>query len=148
LLVAIGTILLLLTANFQSFRLATAVTLTVPAVVAGAAVMLWLTHTMLNIQSFIGTIMAVGVAVANSILLVTFAEGSRLEGREPSAAAVEGASSRLRPIVMTGVAMIAGTIPIALGLGEGGEQMAPLGRAVIGGLSGAMCATLLVLPAI
>ena len=148
LMVAVGAILLLLTAYFQSFRLSIAVTLTIPAVVAGVAVMLWLTHTTLNIQSFMGTIMAVGVAVANSILLVTFAERSRLEGREPSAAAIEGASSRLRPIVMTGAAMIAGMIPMALGLGEGGEQTAPLGRAVIGGLSGAMCATLLVLPAI
>jgi multidrug efflux pump subunit AcrB len=110
--------------------------------------MLWLTGTTLNIQSFMGAIMAVGVAVANSILLVTFAERSRLEGREPSAAAIEGASSRLRPILMTSAAMIAGMIPMAFGLGEGGEQTAPLGRAVIGGLSGATCATLLVLPAI
>jgi multidrug efflux pump subunit AcrB len=148
LLVAIGTILLLLTAYFQSFRLSIAVTLTIPAVIAGVGVMLWLTHTTLNIQSFMGAIMAVGVAVANSILLVTFAERSRLEGREPSTAAIEGASSRLRPILMTSAAMIAGMIPMALGLGEGGEQTAPLGRAVIGGLSGATCATLLVLPAI
>ncbi|MCL2429501.1 MAG: efflux RND transporter permease subunit [Alphaproteobacteria bacterium] len=148
LLVAIAAILLLLTAYFQSFRLSAAVVLTIPAVIAGAAMMLWLTHTTLNIQSFMGTIMAVGVAVANSILLVTFAERSRLQGREPSAAAIEGATSRLRPIIMTGAAMIAGTIPMALGLGEGGEQTAPLGRAVIGGLSGALCATLLALPAI
>jgi multidrug efflux pump subunit AcrB len=148
LLVAIGTILLLLTAYFQSFRLSTAVIIIIPAAVAGAVVMLWLTHTTLNIQSYMGTIMAVGVAVANSILLVTFAERSRLEGREASAAAIEGASSRLRPIVMTGAAMVAGMIPMALGLSEGGEQTAPLARAVIGGLSGAMFATLLVLPAI
>jgi multidrug efflux pump subunit AcrB len=148
LLAAIVTILLLLTANFQSFRLSLAVTLTVPAVVAGVAVMLWLTRTTLNIQSFMGAIMAVGVAVANSILLVTFAERSRLEGREPFEAALEGASSRLRPILMTSAAMIAGMLPMALGLGEGGEQTAPLGRAVIGGLSGATLATLLVLPAI
>jgi multidrug efflux pump subunit AcrB len=148
LLVAIGTILLLLTAYFQSFRLSTAVIIIIPAAVAGAVVMLWLTHTTLNIQSYMGTIMAVGVAVANSILLVTFAERSRREGREASAAAIEGASSRLRPIVMTGAAMVAGMIPMALGLSEGGEQTAPLARAVIGGLSGAMLATLLVLPAI
>ncbi len=148
LMAAIGAILLLLTAYFQSFRLSTAVVLTIPAVVAGAAAMLWLTHTTLNIQSFMGTIMAVGVAVANSILLVTFAERSRLEGLEAPAAAVAGASSRLRPILMTGAAMIAGMIPMALGLSEGGEQTAPLARAVIGGLSGAMIATLLVLPAI
>jgi multidrug efflux pump subunit AcrB len=148
LLVAVGVILLLLTANFQSFRLSVAVTLTIPAVISGVAIMLWLTHTTLNIQSFMGAIMAVGVAVANSILLVTFAERSRMEGREPAAAALEGAGSRLRPILMTSVAMIAGMIPMAIGIGEGGEQTAPLGRAVIGGLSGATCATLLVLPAI
>jgi len=110
--------------------------------------MLWLTLTTLNIQSFMGVIMATGVAVANAILLVTFAERSRAEGREPGEAAIEGAGSRLRPILMTSCAMIAGMIPMALGLSEGGEQTAPLGRAVIGGLIGATCATLIVLPAI
>ncbi|HZC95087.1 MAG TPA: efflux RND transporter permease subunit [Bradyrhizobium sp.] len=92
--------------------------------------------------------MAIGVAVANAILLVTFAERSRLEGREPWEAAIEGARSRLRPILMTSFAMLAGMVPMALGLGEGGEQSAPLGRAVIGGLLGATCATLIILPAI
>jgi multidrug efflux pump subunit AcrB len=110
--------------------------------------MLWLTGTSLNIQSFMGTIMAIGVAVANAILLVTFAERSRIEGQEPAAAALDGVRTRLRPILMTSFAMIAGMIPMAIGLGEGGEQTAPLARAVIGGLSGATCATLLVLPAI
>jgi multidrug efflux pump subunit AcrB len=110
--------------------------------------MLWLTHTTLNIQSFMGAIMAIGVAVANSILLVTFAERSRGAGRDAPAAALDGAASRLRPILMTSLAMIAGMIPMAIGFGEGGEQTAPLGRAVIGGLAGATCATLLVLPAI
>jgi multidrug efflux pump subunit AcrB len=148
LLVAVVVILLLLTANFQSLRLSLAVVLTIPAVISGVAGMLWLTHTTLNIQSFMGAIMAVGVAVANSILLVTFAERSRVEGRELSAAALDGASSRLRPILMTSLAMIAGMVPMAVGLGEGGEQTAPLGRAVIGGLAGATCATLLVVPAI
>jgi multidrug efflux pump subunit AcrB len=95
-----------------------------------------------------GAIMAIGVAVANAILLVTFAERSRLEGREPWEAAIEGARSRLRPILMTSFAMLAGMVPMALGLGEGGEQTAPLGRAVIGGLLGATCATLIILPAI
>src|SRR5207237_9581204 len=90
----------------------------------------------------------VGVAVANSILLVTFAERYRVEGKDSSEAAVQGAASRLRPILMTSFAMIAGMIPMAIGLGEGGEQSAPLGRAVVGGLAGATCATLLVLPAI
>jgi multidrug efflux pump subunit AcrB len=148
LFIAVGVILLLLAANFQSFRLSLAVGLTIPAVIAGVAVLLWLTRTTLNIQSFMGAIMAIGVAVANAILLVTFAERSRVEGSEPSAAAVEGAASRLRPILMTSFAMIAGMIPMALGLGEGAEQTAPLGRAVIGGLIGATCATLVVLPAI
>jgi multidrug efflux pump subunit AcrB len=148
LLMAIGVILLLLTANFQSFRLSLTVVLTIPAVVAGVAIMLWLTRTTLNIQSFMGVIMAIGVAVANAILLVTFAERSRAEGSEPWEAAIEGAGSRLRPILMTSCAMIAGMIPMALGLSEGGEQSAPLGRAVIGGLIGATCATLIVLPAI
>jgi multidrug efflux pump subunit AcrB len=148
LLIAVGVILLLLAANFQSFRLSLAVGLTIPAVIAGVAMALWITRTTLNIQSFMGAIMAIGVAVANAILLVTFAERSRMEGREPWDAAIEGAGSRLRPILMTSFAMIAGMIPMALGLGEGGEQTAPLGRAVIGGLIGATCATLVVLPAI
>jgi multidrug efflux pump subunit AcrB len=148
LLVAVGVILLLLTANFQSLRLSIAVVLTIPAVVSGVAGMLWLTHTTLNIQSFMGAIMAIGVAVANSILLVTFAERSRVAGRDAPGAALDGATSRLRPILMTSFAMIAGMIPMGIGFGEGGEQTAPLGRAVIGGLAGATCATLLVLPAI
>ena len=148
LLMAVGVILLLLAANFQSFRLSLAVGLTIPAVVAGVVLMLWLTGTTLNIQSFMGAIMAIGVAVANAILLVTFAERSRVAGREPWEAAIEGARSRLRPILMTSFAMLAGMVPMALGLGEGGGQSAPLGRAVIGGLIGATCATLVILPAI
>jgi len=148
LLMAASVILLLLAANFQSFRLSLAVGLTIPAVIAGVVLMLWLTGTMLNIQTFMGAIMAIGVAVANAILLVTFAERSRVAGREPWEAALEGARSRLRPILMTSIAMLAGMVPMALGLGEGGGQSAPLGRAVIGGLIGATCATLVILPAI
>jgi multidrug efflux pump subunit AcrB len=148
LLMAVAVILLLLAANFQSFRLSLAVGLTIPAVVAGVVLMLRLTGTTLNIQSFMGAIMAIGVAVANAILLVTFAERSRVAGREPWEAAIEGARSRLRPILMTSFAMLAGMVPMALGLGEGGGQSAPLGRAVIGGLIGATCATLVILPAI
>jgi multidrug efflux pump subunit AcrB len=146
--IAVLVIFLLLAANFQSLRLALAVVLTVPAVVAGVVVALFITRTTLNIQSFMGAIMAIGVAVANAILLVTFAERSRVGGLDVPRAAVEGASSRLRPILMTSFAMVAGMIPMALGLGEGGEQTAPLGRAVIGGLIAATIATLLVLPAI
>jgi multidrug efflux pump subunit AcrB len=121
--------------------------LTVPAVLAGVSIALWITRTTLNIQSFMGAIMAIGVAVANSILLITFAERNRVEGMAVPQAAVEGAASRLRPVLMTSCAMIAGMIPMATGWGEGGEQTAPLGRAVIGGLFGATLATLLVLPA-
>jgi multidrug efflux pump subunit AcrB len=148
LLTAIVVIFLLLAANFQSFRLSLAVVLTIPAVIAGVAIALLVTGTTLNIQSFMGAIMAIGVAVANAILLVTFAERSRVEGARVPDAAVEGASSRLRPILMTSLAMIAGMIPMSIGLGEGGSQTAPLGRAVIGGLIGATTATLLILPAI
>jgi multidrug efflux pump subunit AcrB len=95
-----------------------------------------------------GAIMAVGVAVANAILLVTFAERARLDGAAADAAAVEGAQSRLRPILMTSLAMIAGMLPMALGIGEGAEQTAPLGRAVVGGLAAATLATLIILPSV
>ena len=167
LLLAVVVIFLLLAANFQSLKLSFLVVVTTPAVIAGVVVMLWVTGTTLNIQSFMGAIMAIGVAVANAILLVTFAERARVEPASPlpssaapegtsrtpdmlsaADAAVEGARSRLRPILMTSLAMIAGMVPMALGLGEGGEQTAPLGRAVIGGLALATVATLLVLPAV
>jgi multidrug efflux pump subunit AcrB len=148
LLLAVVVIFLLLAANFQSLKLSLLVVSTTPAVIAGVVLILWLTRTTLNIQSFMGAIMAVGVAVANAILLITFAERSRLGGANAAVAAVEGASGRLRPILMTSLAMIAGMMPMALGLGEGGQQTAPLGRAVIGGLGLATIATLFVLPAI
>jgi RND family efflux transporter MFP subunit len=148
LLLAVVAIFLLLTANFQSMRLALIVVATAPAVVAGVASALWLTRTTLNIQSFMGAIMAIGVAVANALLLVTFAERSRMAGASAADAAAESARSRLRPILMTSLAMIAGMVPMALGLGEGGQQTAPLGRAVIGGLALATIATLLALPAV
>src|SRR5262249_9865361 len=148
LLLAVVVIFLLLAANFQSLKLSLIVVSTVPAVIAGVALTLWLTGTTLNIQSFMGAIMAVGVAVANAILLVTFAERERMSGAASDAASVEGAQSRLRPILMTSCAMIAGMFPMALGLGEGGEQTAPLGRAVVGGLFFATLATLLVLPSV
>jgi multidrug efflux pump subunit AcrB len=147
-LVAVTVIYLLLAANFQSLRLPLAVVLTIPAVIAGVAVALWITGTTLNLQSLMGAIMAIGVAVANAILLVTFAERNRVGGAMASSAAIAGATSRLRPILMTGAAMVAGMLPMAAGLGEGGAQTAPLGRAVIGGLLGATIATLLVLPAL
>lgn len=148
LLIAVVVIFLLLAANFQSFRLSLAVILTVPAAVAGVAISLRMTNTTLNIQSFMGAIMAIGVAVANAILLITFAEHARVDGAAARESAALGAAGRLRPILMTSFAMIAGMIPMAIGLGEGGSQTAPLGRAVIGGLIGATIATLLILPAI
>jgi RND family efflux transporter MFP subunit len=148
LLVSVVVIFLLLFAYFQSFRLALAVLLTVPAVVAGVGLALLLTGTTLNIQSFMGAIMAIGVAVANSILLVTFAERARRGGQGEVEAAVEGARQRLRPILMTTCAMVAGMVPMALALGEGGQQTAPLARAVIGGLIAATCTTLFVLPSL
>jgi multidrug efflux pump subunit AcrB len=145
---AVIVIFLLLAAYFQSLRLALVVMLTAPAVIAGVSIMLLATRTTLNIQSFMGAIMAIGVATANAILLVTFAERARREGAEVVTAAIEGAKHRLRPILMTSCAMIAGMVPMALGLGEGGEQTAPLGRAVIGGLLAATLTTLLALPAV
>jgi multidrug efflux pump subunit AcrB len=145
---AVVVIFLLLTAYFQSVRLALISVSAVPAVIAGVAVALLVTGTTLNIQSFMGAIMAIGVAVANAILLVTFAERSRHGGAAATAAAVEGAQGRLRPILMTACAMIAGMVPMALGIGEGGEQVAPLGRAVIGGLAAATLATLIFLPSV
>ncbi len=146
LLIAVVVIFLLIVANFQSVRLALAVLSTVPAVLAGVVLTLSLTGTTLNIQSAMGAIMAVGVAVANAILLVTFAEQARVARADPVAAAIEGGRSRLRPILMTSFAMIAGMLPLALGFGESGDQTAPLGRAVVGGLAFATLATLLVLP--
>jgi multidrug efflux pump subunit AcrB len=148
LLLAIVTIFLLLAANFQSLRLALAIILTIPAVLCGTLLMLLATGTTLNIQSFLGAIMAIGIAVANSILLVTFAERYRREGRAVLEAGQEGASSRLRAILMTAAAMILGMTPMALGLGQGGSQAAPLGRAVIGGLILSTFTTLSVLPSI
>jgi multidrug efflux pump subunit AcrB len=148
LVVAVLAIFLLLMASFQSFKLPFIVVSTVPAVLAGVAITLWATHTTLNIQSFMGTIMSVGVAVANAILLVTFAERARRDGAGANDAALEGAKSRLRPILMTSAAMIAGMMPMALSLGQGGAQAAPLGRAVVGGLAAATLATLFILPAV
>jgi multidrug efflux pump subunit AcrB len=148
LLLAILVIFLLLAANFQSVRLALAIVLTIPAALCGVLLMLRLTGTTLNIQSFMGAIMAIGIAVANSILLVSFAERSRREGRSLLEAAREGAAGRLRAILMTAAAMIFGMIPMAIGIGEGISPSEPLGRAVIGGLLVSTFATLTILPSI
>jgi multidrug efflux pump subunit AcrB len=143
---AIVVIFLLLAANFQSLKVAGVILSTIPAVILGVAVALVITGTTLNVQSLMGSIMAIGVSVANAILLITFAEKYRREGQAAEAAALEGTRSRLRPILMTSMAMIAGMVPMALALGEGGEQTAPLGRAVIGGLVASTLAVLTVLP--
>src|SRR6202040_154743 len=145
---AVIVILLLLTANFQSFRLALIVISTAPAVLVGAILMLLLTGTTVNLESFMGTIMAIGVAVANAILLVTFAEQNRRNGADPVSAARSAAAERLRPVLMTSLAMIAGMVPMALAMGQGSEETAPLGRAVIGGLFAATFATLFLLPTV
>jgi multidrug efflux pump subunit AcrB len=146
LLAAIIVILLLLSANYQSFGLAISVLSTVPAVLLGAMLFLLATGATLNLQSYMGIIMAVGVSVANAILIVTNAETLRLEYKDPFKAATVAASVRLRPILMTSLAMIAGMIPMASGLGESGDQSAPLGRAVIGGLAASTLASLYIVP--
>ena len=138
--IAALSIFLLLAAAFQSFVLAMVVLLMSPAILCGSLLALWWTGSTINIQSYLGTIMALGIAMANAILYVSFAEA------EGDVAKAGGA--RIRAIVMTAAAMIAGMLPMALGMGEGGEQTAPLGRAVIGGLVAATLATLLVLPAV
>ncbi len=148
LLLAVVVIFLMLTANFQSVRLSLATVSTAPAVIAGVVVALYSTGQTINIQSFIGAIMAIGVAMANAILLVTFAEQRRHADDSGREAAIHGAVSRVRPILMTSLAMTAGMLPMALGWGDSGPQSAPLGRAVIGGLLAATIATLFVLPAV
>ena len=148
LLVAVVVIFLLLAANFQSLRLAFVVVSTAPAALAGVVLMLAATRTTVNVQSFMGAIMAIGVAVANAILLVTFAEQTRRHGGSPLHTAIHAARARMRPVLMTSAAMIAGMMPMALAFGEGAEATAPLGRAVIGGLAAATIATLFVLPSV
>jgi multidrug efflux pump subunit AcrB len=148
LIVAVVVIFLLLAANFQSLRLALVVVSTVPAVLAGVVLILAATGTTINVQSFMGAIMAIGIAVANAILLVTFAEHSRRQGGSDLPPAIDAARARMRPVLMTSAAMIAGMIPMALAFGEGADATAPLGRAVIGGLAAATIATLFVLPSV
>jgi len=120
----------------------------VPGVVCGVAIILLMTDTTLNIESFMGSIMCIGVSVSNSVLLSTFMDDHWQAGATVQEAAIEGAEDRLRPILMTALAMILGTVPMALALEEGSEMTAPLGRAVIGGLVVSTFATLLIVPAI
>ncbi|HEY1186838.1 MAG TPA: efflux RND transporter permease subunit, partial [Gemmata sp.] len=148
LLLAVLAIALLLTAYFQSVKLALVSVAAVPATLCGVGLALWGTGTTLNLQSFMGAIMALGVSVANAILLVTFAERARTTHGAAVRAAVEGGRARLRPVLMTSCAMVAGMLPMAVGASAGGEQTAPLGRAVVGGLGASTLATLLLLPAV
>ena len=140
-------ILVLLTGYFQSFRLGLISIGGVPGVVCGVAIILLATGTTLNIESFMGSIMCIGVSVSNSVLLSTFMDDHWRAGASVRQAAVEGARDRLRPILMTAGAMVLGTVPMALALEEGSEMTAPLGLAVIGGLLVSTFATLLIVPA-
>jgi len=146
LIAAILVIFLLLAANFQSFGLSLAVLSSIPAVLIGSIVLLLLTGSTVNLQSYMGIIMSTGVSVSNAVLIVSSAERLRIDYRNPFKAAYIAAGMRLRPIMMTSLAMIVGMIPMASGLGEAGDQSAPLGRAVIGGLAASTLATLFVVP--
>jgi RND family efflux transporter MFP subunit len=148
LMIAIVIMFLLLAATYQSFKLSLVVLSTIPAVVVGSIGLLLITGATLNLQSYMGLIMSVGVSVANAILMVTNAENLRLQLHDARKAVMLAAGSRIRPILMTSIAMIAGMIPMASGLGEGGDQIAPLGQAVIGGLIASTLASLLILPAV
>ena len=146
LIIAIVVIFMLLSISFQSFRLSFVTLSIVPIVILGSFIFLFLTGQTLNIQSYMGIIMAVGVAVSNAILFITNAQKFRMQNDQQ--AFLQGAANRLRPILMTSIAMIAGMVPMALGLGRGGEQTAPLGIAVIGGLVFSTVSTLIFLPLI
>jgi multidrug efflux pump subunit AcrB len=146
LIVAIVVIFLMLAANFQSFKVSLVILTTTPAVLLGSLIMLLITGSTLNLQSYMGIIMSVGVSIANSVLLITNAEHLRIHNSNALESAKEAAALRMRPILMTTVAMVAGMMPMAIGLGEGGDQATPLGRAVIGGLIASTFATLFVLP--
>src|SRR5271156_3914323 len=148
LVLAIVLVYLLMVANFQSWLEPFIIMMAVPGALAGVLWMLAITGTTINVESLMGAIMAVGVGVANGNLLITFANELREEGYSPLAAAIEAGRIRFRPIIMTALAMILGMLPMALSLGSGSEQNAPLGRAVIGGLMAATMMTLFVVPAV
>ena len=148
LLISIVVIFLMLAANFQSFKVSAIVLASVPAVILGALTMLSLTGSTLNLQSYMGLIMSIGVSVANALLLISNAEDIRKKTGDALSAAKQAAALRIRPIIMTSLAMTAGMLPMAIGFGEGGDQTSPLGRAVIGGLIASTFAVLVVLPLI
>jgi multidrug efflux pump subunit AcrB len=146
LIVAIVVIFLMLAANFQSFKVSAVVLASVPAVLIGSLTLLLITGSTLNLQSYMGIIMSVGVSISNAVLLITNAEQLRLANGNALLSAKEAVGLRLRPILMTSLAMVAGMIPMASGLGESGDQTSPLGRAVIGGLIASTFSTLFILP--
>ncbi|HZS54237.1 MAG TPA: efflux RND transporter permease subunit [Bryobacteraceae bacterium] len=148
LLFAILLVYLLIVVNFQSWLDPFIIITALPAALAGILLMLFTTHTTLSVPAMMGAIMCMGVATANSILVVSFAKEELLESDDPVGAAMAAGFTRFRPVIMTALAMIIGMVPMALGMGEGGEQNAPLGRAVIGGLLLATVATLTFVPAV
>ena len=148
LVMALALIYLLLVINFQSWLDPFIIITALPGALAGVVWGLYLTGTTLSVPALMGAIMSLGVATANSVLVVTFARNNLRRGLDPLAAAWDAGTGRLRPVLMTALAMIIGMLPLALGLGEGGEQNAPLGRAVIGGLVVATFATLFFVPVV
>jgi multidrug efflux pump subunit AcrB len=148
LLFAILLVYFVMVVNFQSWLDPFIILMALPGALAGILIALFLTQTTINVPSLMGAIMSIGVATANSILLVNFANDMRLKGEDAKEAVLEAGYTRLRPVLMTALAMIVGMLPMAIGLGEGGEQNAPLGRAVIGGLVLATVATLFFVPVV
>jgi multidrug efflux pump subunit AcrB len=147
-LFAILLVYFVMVVNFQSWLDPFIILMALPGALAGILLALFLTQTTINVPSLMGAIMSIGVATANSILLVNFANDLRHEGENAKTAALHAGFTRLRPVVMTALAMIVGMLPMAIGIGEGGEQNAPLGRAVIGGLVMATIATLFFVPVV
>ena len=146
--IAVALVYLLLVVNFQSWSEAFIIVTALPGALAGICWILLLTHTTLSVPALMGTIMSIGVATSNSVLVITFANEHFAENGDAYRAALEAGATRLRPVLMTAMAMVIGMVPMALGLGDGGEQNAPLGRAVIGGLLFATAATLFFVPII
>jgi multidrug efflux pump subunit AcrB len=148
LIIAVVTIMVMLTAYFESPRLALAAVSAVPGVLSGVVLILFFTRTTLNIESFMGSIMCIGVSLSNSVMMVAFIAKDWRHGKSSFDAAWSGAQERLRPILMTACAMTVGMVPMALVLEHGSEMQAPLGRAVIGGLVVSTFATLLIVPSV
>jgi len=145
---AVLLVYLLIVVNFQSWLDPFIIITALPAALAGIVLMLFVTHTTLSVPAMMGAIMCMGVATANSILVISFAKEQLLESGDPVEAALSAGFTRFRPVIMTALAMMIGMVPMARGVGEGGEQNAPLGRAVIGGLLLATAATLTFVPAV